>query len=69
MNQVFRGGVELLECTDENDALGTGGPSSPWNAEVPLLSGSIKIGDAGQGWARRTVSINRFAGRWFDFES
>lgn len=68
MNHVFRGRVELLECTDNDDLLGTGGSSNPWNAEVPLLSGSIKIGDAGQGFARRTVSISRFADRWFNFE-
>lgn len=68
MNHVFQGRVELLECRDNDDLLDTGENPNPWNAEVPLLSGSIKLGDAGQGFARRTVGISRFADRWFNIE-
>jgi len=60
--------LRLAECKDIHD------PSNPyvgpalWEAEVPLLSGSVKIGEAGAHWARRTISIRKIARRWFDFE-
>jgi len=69
VNHHIPGGMRLVECDNIED------PSDPlrgarlWNDEVPLLSGSVKIGEAGQGWASRTASIKSFAGRWFQFDS
>lgn len=68
VNQSLRGGVELLECTDVDDRLSPVDGPLPWDVEVPLLSGSIKIGEAGQGWAARKISVKNFADRWFNFE-
>lgn len=69
VHRQMPGEMHLVECNDARD------PSDPqrgprlWNAEVPLLSGSVKIGEAGQGWASRTTSIKSFARRWFHFDS
>lgn len=65
----IRGGVELIECLDVGDDQNTAAVNGfrPWDVEVPLLSGSVKIGEAGQGWATRKISIRSFADRWFDF--
>lgn len=59
--------MRLVECLDCHHRSIDRGPRI-WQAEVPLLSGSVKIGEAGQGWAIRTISIKRFAVRWFEFE-
>ena len=60
--------LTLAECRDISD------PSSPirgsglWQAEVPLLSGSIKIGEGGASWGRRTISVLKVASRWFSVQ-
>ncbi|EXJ74734.1 uncharacterized protein A1O5_01429 [Cladophialophora psammophila CBS 110553] len=60
--------LKLVECKDVND------PSNPnrgpglWKTEVQLLSAAIKIGEAGQSWGRRTISVMRIASRWFKAE-
>lgn len=66
-NHSFAGTVELMECGDPVEESNQQSQSLSWETEVPLLSGSIKIGDAGQGWANRTVTIEKFANRWFHF--
>ncbi|KAJ9633746.1 hypothetical protein H2204_006744 [Knufia peltigerae] len=43
--------------------------SGLWQAQVPLLSTSIKIRDDGASWGRRTVSVEKVASRWFRLES
>ena len=69
VNHDIPGEMRLVECDAIED------PSDPqrgtklWNTEVPLLNGSVKIGEAGQGWASRTTSIKSFAARWFQFDS
>lgn len=61
--------LKLAECKDVND------PSNPsrgallWQSEVPLLSGSIKMGERGASWGRRTLSVSKVASRWFRFQS
>lgn len=60
--------VELFECADSFGEPGSQDGPLSWNAEVPLLSGSIKIADAGRGWASRTTTISEFGNRWFTFE-
>ncbi|KAK5939178.1 hypothetical protein PMZ80_008481 [Knufia obscura] len=68
VNNQLGGEMQLVECNDFHDPIDPQRGSRLWGAEVPLLSGSVKIGEAGQGWASRTTSIRSFAERWFQFE-
>lgn len=68
INGLLQGDIELVECADVHGETSDVTHSQPWDVEVPLLSGSIKIGEAGQGWASRKVSVKDFANRWFNFE-
>lgn len=68
VNGVLRGEMELYECTDLGETSRTIKGSNLWNEHVPLLSGSIKISDAGQGWANMKTDIKSFAKRWIKFE-
>jgi hypothetical protein len=60
--------LALCECRDIHD------PTSPyrgpriWDADVQLLSGSVRLGSAGSSFAGRSVSVRRIAGIWFSFE-
>lgn len=38
-----------------------------WQAQVPLLSESVKIGPEAGSWTRRIVSVQRLAERWIKF--
>jgi len=68
VNHQIGGEMQLVECNDFHDPGDPQRGSRLWIAEVPLLSGSVKIGEAGQGWASRTTSIKSFAEKWFQFE-
>lgn len=61
--------VRLVECKDANDPSNAHLGSTLWDVEVPLLSVSIKIGEGGARWGRRTVSVKKIAGRWFRVET
>lgn len=61
--------TELVECIDPHDIESPQKGSRLWDAEVPLLSGSVKIGQAGQGWAVRRITVRTFAERWFVFNT
>lgn len=67
IHHSINAGIQLIECNTIDESSSERGPRL-WDAEVPLLSGSVKIGEAGQGWATRTISIRKFAERWFRFE-
>jgi len=60
--------LRLVECKDATDLSHRSHGSALWQAEVPLLSGSIKIGPEGASWGRRTISVERVASRWFRHE-
>lgn len=60
--------VCLVECQDIHDPHNVGHGSDLWQAEVPLLSGSIKIGEGGVRWGRRTVNVQKICMRWFTRE-
>ncbi|KAK7905657.1 hypothetical protein LTR67_000381 [Exophiala xenobiotica] len=60
--------LKLVECKDIENLSDPSKGLALWQAEVPLLSGSIKIGEGGASWGRRTVSATRIASRWFRFE-
>ena len=57
--------LKLVECKDINDPTNPNRGSALWHADVPLLSGSIKIGEGGASWGRRTISVLNVASRWF----
>lgn len=60
--------IDIIECNDIRDRTDPQRGPRLWQTEVPLLSGSVRIGEAGQGWASRTTNIKSFAGRWFRFD-
>jgi len=68
VNHQMAGEMQIVECSDFLDPTDLQRGTRLWNADVPLLSGSVKIGEAGQGWASRTTNIKAFAGRWFQFQ-
>lgn len=65
-NGVLSAEMELVECSDEKSSSFKG--YDLWNEHVPLLSGSIKISEAGQGWANLKTDIKSFAQRWIKFD-
>ena len=62
--------MELLvnECKDVQNLDNPYRGPSLWDAQIPLLDGSIKISGEGSRWAGRMVSVKRVARRWFIFE-
>ncbi|KIW64310.1 hypothetical protein PV04_09254 [Phialophora macrospora] len=63
-----RRALKLVECKDITDLSNPHRGAALWQAEVQLLSAAIKIGEAGQNWGRRTISVMRIASRWFKVE-
>jgi hypothetical protein len=61
--------LRLVECKDVGDPSNPNRGSALWQSEVPLLSGSIRIGERGASWGRRTTSVIKVASRWFKFEN
>lgn len=63
-------GLEVLlnECKDVHDLENIHRGPRLWEAQVPLLSGSVKLSGEGNRWAGRVISVKRVAGRWFIFE-
>ncbi|KAJ9658405.1 hypothetical protein H2198_003689 [Neophaeococcomyces mojaviensis] len=68
VNHSVGGNMQVVECIDDDNPSDNERGPRLWNTEVPLLSGSVKIGEAGQGWATRTISIRKAAQRWFHFK-
>lgn len=58
-----REGMDLVlcECQNATDTPDADSGDTLWNAEVPLLNTSVRIGG-------RTVSVRRVAERWFEFD-
>jgi hypothetical protein len=63
-----RRALNLVECKDIEDPENPNRGSPLWHTEVQLLSAAIKIGQEGQKWGRRTISIAKIASRWFVME-
>ena len=63
-------GLQILvnECKDAHDLGNVYRGLTLWEAQVPLLSGSVKLSGEGGRWAGRVISVKRVAGRWFVFE-
>jgi hypothetical protein len=60
--------LALCECRDVHDPTNPNRGPRIWDADVQLLSGSVRLGSAGSNFVGRTVSVRRIAGRWFSFE-
>jgi hypothetical protein len=60
--------IRLVECADVHDPTNPACGPSLWDAQVPLLSGSVRLAGEGASWAGRLTSVKRIAGRWFKFE-
>ena len=65
-----RNGVDLrlVECKDFHNVHDSNRGYDLWAAEVPLLSGSVRLGGDGVNWAARAIHIHTIASRWFQFE-
>jgi hypothetical protein len=61
--------LTLVECKEVDDSSNPARGPALWDAQVPLLSGSIKIGQEGARWAGRSLTIRKVAARWFTFEN
>jgi hypothetical protein len=60
--------LQMCECKDIRDLQNPDRGPRLWDAQVPLLSGSVKLRGEDAGWSRRVVSVRTVAGRWFEFE-
>ena len=60
--------LQLCECNDILDSQNPDRGPRLWDAQVPLLSGSVRIRAEDAGWSQRVVSMRTIAGRWFVFE-
>ena len=65
-----RNSMDLLLCESKDIHDPTNPSRGPrlWDTDVPLLSGSVRLGSGGASFAGRMVSVRRVAGRWFSFE-
>lgn len=60
--------LKLCECKDGQDLQNPNCGPGLWDAQVPLLSGSIRLRGEDAAWSQRVVSLRSVAGRWFEFE-
>jgi hypothetical protein len=60
--------LTLTECKDIRDPTHPDRGSRLWEAQVPLLSGSVRIGLEGSRWSGRALTIRKVASRWFRIE-
>jgi hypothetical protein len=60
--------LQLCECKDTFDLQNPDRGPKLWDAQAPLLSGSVKLRSEDAGWSRKMVSVRTIASRWFEFE-
>ena len=60
--------LRLVECKDFHGVHDSTRGYDLWSAQVPLLSGSVRLGGDGVNWAGRAISVRKIAGRWLRFE-
>lgn len=58
----------LVECKDFHDEHDLARGYTLWDVQVPLLSGSVRLGGDGANWAGRAISVKMITSRWFHFE-
>ena len=62
--------LRLVECADPADPTSPAAGYALWDAQVPLLSASVKLRGEGANWAAsRSNIVRRVATRWFRFEA
>lgn len=63
--------LQLVECKDAVDPSNPNRGSALWDAEVRLLSGAVKVGEAAAAanWGQRSVSVRRIVSRWFELQA
>jgi hypothetical protein len=61
--------LQLCECMDIHDLQNPDRGTRLWDAQVPLLSGSVRLRGEDAGWSGRMVAVRSIAGRWFEFEN
>lgn len=59
--------LQLCECRDVYDLENPDRGPRLWNAQVPLLSGSVRLRGEDAGWSGRMISVRDIVGRWFEF--
>lgn len=60
--------LQLCECRDVHGLENPDRGARLWDAQVPLLSGSVRLRDEDAGWAGRAIPVRAIVGRWFEFE-
>ncbi len=60
--------LQLCECRDVHDLENPDRGPRLWDAQVPLLSGSVRLRGEDAGWLGRMISVRAIVRRWFDFE-
>lgn len=60
--------LQLYECMDALDPSSAVKGSKLWDANVPLLNGSVRMRSDQSTWGGRGVTVKRVAERWFEFE-
>ena len=63
-----RFGLVICECKDMYDQQNPHRGRRLWITQVPMLSGSVRLGGDGSGWAGRTITVKEVARRWFTFK-
>ena len=60
--------LKLIELADIDDPTNPAYGHRLWDAQVPLLNGSVRLAGEGASWAGRVIKVRMVAGRWFEFE-
>jgi len=60
--------LRLVECKDSHNVHNSDRGYGLWAAQVPLLSGSVRLRGDGVDWAPRAINIETIASRWFRIE-
>ena len=60
--------LQLCECRDIHDLQNPDRGPRLWDAQVPLLSGSVRLRGEDTEWSGRVVPVRSIAGRWLVFE-
>lgn len=60
--------LQLCECKDVHDLDNPDRGARLWDAQVPLLSGSVRLRGEDAAWSERMIAVRAIVGRWFEFE-
>ncbi|MCJ1335387.1 hypothetical protein MMC09_000656 [Bachmanniomyces sp. S44760] len=60
--------TDVHDIMPEESGLSSSTRRDPWKEQVPLLNGSLRLGDEQRFWAGRTIEIRKIVARWCRFE-